>query len=320
MRGMPARPASMRAARRADDTYGKPGEPDWREVDWRAHLRDTEIDGRRLNYCDYGKGAAVVLVHGLGGSWQNWLENVRAIGLDHRVIAPDMPGFGYSEEPAGEVSIPGYARTIATLCEQLGIARAAVIGNSLGGFISAEVAIQFPELVERLCLVSAAGYSINETPRSQVVLWGRINTAVATRTAARTEAFVRRPVLRHLTFSTLVRHPTRVPQDMLYELARHSGRPGFMPALYAHMKYDFRDRVGDIACPALVVWGRDDMVVTARDADEYERALPSARKVVYEDTGHLPMVERPREFNELVREFLAGSSEPETAVPSAASA
>src|SRR4051812_39418124 len=155
------------------------------------------------------------MVHGLGGSWQNWIENIRSAGRSHRVIAPDLPGFGFSEMPAEDVSIPGYARTVAALCEQLEVDRAAVVGNSLGGFVAAEVAIQFPELVERLVLVSAAGISINKARREPVVVWGRINTAIATRLAARAEPVIRRPRLRHLTFSTMVRHPSRVPQDTL---------------------------------------------------------------------------------------------------------
>jgi pimeloyl-ACP methyl ester carboxylesterase len=299
------RPASIRAARRAADGYGRPGEPDWREIDWSAHVHQAEIGGRKVNYCDYGDGPPVVLIHGLGGSWQNWIENVRAIGRTHRVIAPDLPGFGFSEMPADDISIPGYARTVAALCERLDIDRAAVVGNSMGGFVAAEVAIQFPELVERLVLASAAGISINKARREPVLVWGRINTAIATRLAAQAERVIRRPRLRHLTFSTMVRHPSRVPQDTLSELATYSGRSGFMPALRAHMEYDFRDRLEEIACPTLIVWGSEDMVVSARDADEYEKVLPNARKVVWEDTGHLPMVERAPEFNALVEDFLA---------------
>src|SRR5204862_5554203 len=140
-------------------------------------------------------------------------------------------------------------------------------------------------------------YSLNTSPRAPVVLWGRMFTAYSTRTAANTEPFVRRARLRQLTFSTLVRHPSRVPQDTLYELAKYSGRPGFMPALRAHMDYDFRDRLEEIECPVLIVWGTHDMIVTPRDADEYESVLPNARKVIYEDTGHLPMLERAPESN-----------------------
>ena len=232
---------------------------------------------------------------------------MRAIGEHHRVIAPDLPGFGFSEMPAEEVSIPGYGHTVAALLDRLGIESAAAIGNSMGGFVAAELAIQRPDLVERLVLAAAAGISVNKIRREPVIAWGRINTVVATRLAAQTEPVLRRPRLRHLIFSSIVRHPSRVPQDVLYELAAYSGRPGFMPALRAHMGYDFRDRLEEIECPVLIVWGTHDMIVTPRDADEYERVLPNARKVIYEDTGHLPMLERAPEFNALVDEFLSSS-------------
>ena len=105
-----------------------------------------------------------------------------------------------------------------------------------------------------------------------------------------------------------------MPQDTLYELAAYSGRPGFMPALRAHTEYDFREGLEEIACPVLIVWGSKDMIVTPRDADEYETVLPNARKVIYEDTGHLPMVERAPEFNALVEGFLT-AERPLEAVP-----
>ena len=289
----------------ADDGYGRHGEPDWRDVNWREHLHQVDVAGRSVNYCDYGDGPPALLVHGIGGCWQNWIENVRAIGRSHRVIAPDLPGFGYSEMPADETSIPGYARAMAELCERLGIERASVVGHSMGGFVTADLAIERPDLVERLVLVSAAGIAINDARRGRVMAWGRINAAVSARLAAGTESFVRRPRLRHFAFSTMVRHPARVPQEDLYELGAGTGRPGFIPALRAHMEHDFRERIERISCPTLIVWGANDMTVPARDAERYEQMIPNARKVVFDDTGHIPQMERAPRFNALVEEFLA---------------
>ena len=70
------------------------------------------------------------------------------------------------------------------------------------------------------------------------------------------------------------------------------------------LNYDYRDRLGEIACPTLIVWGARDKVVTARDAWEYERLIPNARAVIFEDTGHMAMIERPVAFNALLEEFL----------------
>jgi pimeloyl-ACP methyl ester carboxylesterase len=102
-----------------------------------------------------------------------------------------------------------------------------------------------------------------------------------------------------------MRHPSRIPSDFAYELLSHSGRDGFRPALDAILSYDYRDRLSQISCPTLVIWGREDVLVPARDADEYARLIPNARKVVFDDTGHSPMMERPQTFNDCMVEFIS---------------
>jgi pimeloyl-ACP methyl ester carboxylesterase len=306
-----ARPAPPWAAGRADEEYGAPADPDWREIDWREHLRQVEIDGRRVNYADIGSGsgAPVVFVHGLGGRWQNWLENMPRAARERRVLAIDLPGFGASEMPNGEISIAGYGRCVAQFCEALELGPVALVGNSMGGFISAEVAISYPERTDRLVLVSAAGISITHLRRRPALTAMRVVAAVGSRTAARSRDVVVRPRLRHFALQTIVRHPTRLRADTTLELVQSAGRPGFVPAMEALLDYDFKDRIPEIGCPTLIVWGGEDVLVPVRDADEFERLIPHARKVIMEDTGHVPMVERPRTFNDRLMEFLGERGE-----------
>ena len=124
-----ARPASVRAARRVHDGYGETAQPDWRTIDWKAHLHQLEIDGAPVNYVDIGSGdrAPVVFVHGLGGQWQNWLENIPRAAQERRVIALDLPGFGLSEMPRDEITISGYGRVVDALCERLGLGRVDIV-------------------------------------------------------------------------------------------------------------------------------------------------------------------------------------------------
>jgi pimeloyl-ACP methyl ester carboxylesterase len=89
------------------------------------------------------------------------------------------------------------------------------------------------------------------------------------------------------------------------EQMKGAGKPGFLPALDALTSYPIRDRLPEIACPTLVVWGRDDRLVPVRDADTFEQLIPDARKVVFADTGHVAMMERPARFNRLLLDFLA---------------
>jgi pimeloyl-ACP methyl ester carboxylesterase len=315
-----ALPATPWAGKRAGDDYGATASPDWRSVDWRPWLRSLSLEGRRVNFVDYPPASGadpslepVVFVHGLGGCWQNWLENIPRVAAEgRRALALDLPGFGESEMPASSISISGYGRTVNALCDALDIGEAVFVGNSMGGFISAETAIQFPARVARLVLVSAAGVTTSDLRSGPVLAGARVVAAVATRTAAAamSERIVRRRHLKHLAYNSFIRHPTRIRSELLYEITRGSGRPGFMDALRAIMHYDFRDRLPEIGCPTLIVWGTEDMLVPASDADEFERLIDGSRKLAFEDTGHMAMIERPQTFNDCLVSFLAEDQTP----------
>src|SRR3954471_7617845 len=136
-----------------DSTYGPSGRSDWIDVDWREHQSWVHVGGRPVNVISLGSGPPVVFVHGLGGSWQNWLENLPFFARKFRVIACDLPGFGESPMPLEDISISGYGKFVVGLLDALEIERAHLVGNSMGGFIAAEVALQAPERVDRLVLV-----------------------------------------------------------------------------------------------------------------------------------------------------------------------
>jgi pimeloyl-ACP methyl ester carboxylesterase len=177
----------------------------------------------------------------------------------------------------------------------------------MGGFVAAETAIQFPERVERLVLCSAAGITSSDLHRAPIMAWGRIVTMGGTRSAAEVRMAVLRPRLRHLVFSMLFRHPSRIRADIIFEVSAGAGREAFMPALRAITDYDFRERLPEIRCPTLIVWGAKDAIIPRRDAYQYERLIPGTQPVVMmEDTGHVPMIERPRTFNRALLDFLAG--------------
>ena len=316
-----SRPTAPWHAKQADDDYGVSAKPDWREVDWREHLHQVEIAGRRVNYLDCGSGERepVVLVHGLGGQWQNWLENIPRLAQERRVVALDLPGHGLSEMPPERISISSYGRTVNALCEKLELSRIALVGNSMGGFVAAETTIQFPHLVERLVLVSAAGITSSNVFRAPAMLVARIATAVTAYTAARHHAIARRPVTRHFALALVARHPSKLKFDLAWEgLFKGAGKEGFDDAMRACVTYDYRDRLGEIACPTLIVWGEDDSVISVEDAHEYERLIRGSEKVVLEDTGHVPQLERPQAFNDALVEFLAKAEQSTSAEAAAA--
>ncbi|MGH2838147.1 MAG: alpha/beta fold hydrolase [Thermoleophilaceae bacterium] len=303
-----ARPAPPGAAARADSAYGTSATPDWRDTTWREHSHWAEIEGRQMNYVDIGSGDAtpIVFIHGLSGTWQNWLENLPYFAQSRRCIAMDLPGFGHSEMPAEKISISGYARQVDALCEQLGLGKCIVVGNSMGGFVTAEVCIRHPERVERACLVSAAGISVTNLRRRPLLTTARIVGALGAASAAQTRVMVSRPRLRWCFTNFVFRHPSRIAMDLMYEQLRGAGTPGFYDALDALTSYDFRDRLPEINAPTLIVWGEHDMLVPVQDAHEFERLIPQSRTVILDDTGHVPMLERPLKFNELIEELIEG--------------
>jgi pimeloyl-ACP methyl ester carboxylesterase len=295
------------------------------DVDWRAHQRWVLVGGRAMNVIDLGPAAdapaatgTIVWIHGLSGSWQNWLENLPFFARTHRCIAMDLPGFGESEMPAETISIAGYAAAVDELLQTLGITRATVVGNSMGGFIGAELAIRFGTWVDKLVLVSAAGLTIEHQRNEHALsLLRRSSSILAIGTgwlASKSEELARRPRSRRAILNIVAAHPERLPAPLIAEQLRGSGKPGFIDALDALTGYPIRDRLGDIAAPTLIVWGARDLLVPVRDAWEFGELIPQSRVVVYEDTGHVAMFERPDAFNALVEEFL-GNSGPEGRVP-----
>jgi len=277
------------------------------DVDWRPYQRWVHVAGKAVNVIDMpGEGPPVLFIHGLSGCWQNWLENMPHFAAHgHRVVAIDLPGAGESEMPVEKITIAGYGRTVDALMDVLGLDAACIVGNSMGGFIGAEVAIAHPQRVERLVLVSAAGLTIENQRNEPLLALLRMTEGIATRLAAQTDLPVRRKRVRRIALAAVFAHPSRLSTELVYEVTRGSAKPHFVPALDALTSYPIRARLPEIECPTLIVWGDRDRLVPVGDAHEFEQLISGSRKVIFEDTGHLAMVERPVAFNALLERFLA---------------
>lgn len=309
----PARPASWRRAAGADGGYGAADSPDWRGIDWPAHQHQAQIAGRPVNYIDLGDADAtpVVFVHGLGGCWQNWLENLPRVALQRRVIALDLPGFGSSELPVEPISITNFAATVDALCDVLDLGPIVLVGNSMGGFTGAEIAIRHPERVERLVLVNAAGISITRAFDKMTMQAAKVISPPVSAEPEYIKRIFSRPAFIQTAFGSVMRHPTRLARDLLAEQIHGTGKPGFIPAMQALLTYDFTDRLGEISCPTLIVQGSEDFIVPLGDAFEFERRIPRATMLILDDTGHVPMIERPRTFDDALMEFLDQTGAPD---------
>jgi pimeloyl-ACP methyl ester carboxylesterase len=193
---------------------------------------------------------------------------------------------------------------VSEFCSRLEVGQCTLVGNSMGGFVAAEVAVGEPEWVDRMVLVSAAGIS-HATMRREPVMAGARLSLVANPLLLRLDVgSARRPGLRRLMFGGVMRHPDQIRPELLSEfLAPALGAEGFIPAVAALTGYDLTDRLERVRVPTLVVWGRDDLVVPASDAAGFVDGIAGSELVVFGDCGHVPMAERPVRFNRLLESF-----------------
>jgi pimeloyl-ACP methyl ester carboxylesterase len=289
------------------DPYGNP-DPEWLRIDWREHLREVDVVGAQTNFVEMGSGPPLVLVHGLSGAWQSWLEQIPHFAKSHRVIAIDLPGFGASPMPPWDISIPAYGRFVRDFCERLGIERCSLVGNSMGGFITTEVAITEPERVDELALVSAAGITWARARREPAAVMGRVGRAAAPLALKFQMSGIRRPRLRHRAFRGVFHDPSSLRRELLWEniVPALTSSPGYFDALTTLFGYDIRHRLEEIEVPTLIVWGRNDRVVPVPAALAYKSRIgDNAELEIFDETGHVPQLERPVRFNRLLERFLS---------------
>lgn len=291
--------------------YGNPDPtPEWMEIDWRRHLRRVDLPGAEgVNYVEIGEGEPIVFIHGIAGCWRNFLENLPHFGRGYRAIALDLPGFGDSPLPSWEITMANYGRLIHDFCERLGIDRvAALVGNSMGGFIATEAVIQDPERFDRLVLISAAGVSFAEWQGRPLDAAARIFKAAMPMMSGERRSYWTRPRGRKLAFGRVFRNPNKLRPELLFEQVRPGLQaPGFSDALTAIWGYDTRERLPEIEIPTLITWGLNDQIVPLEGALGYHRLIPQSRLELFERTGHLPQLERPARWNPLVEGFIESS-------------
>lgn len=254
-------------------------------------------------------GVPAVYVHGLGGSSTNWTDLAALLAPVAAGTAPDLPGFGYSEPEEGfDFTLQAHADVVARHIEAVG-APVHLFGNSMGGAISLLVAAQRPELVETLTLISPAVPDLRldprrlSDPRMALAYLPLVGARVRAQLAALGPRERAAQVIK-LCFAD----PSRFPESRLDELTEeHGARAGFewaAPALARSTFAIFRawSTLGKaslwsvaprVQAPTLVVWGRDDRVISVKRAVRTARAIPRARLLVLPRTGHVAQMERP---------------------------
>ncbi|MDQ3618744.1 MAG: alpha/beta fold hydrolase [Actinomycetota bacterium] len=274
--------------------------------------RDVRAAGLDTFYLEAGAGPPVVLLHGLGATNASMLPTLWDLSQDHRVMAPDLPGFGESSKPIRSYDAAFYAQWLVAFLDEVGVERASLIGNSMGGRVAIEGALHAPDRVHRLVLFAPSPAFIKKRQFVELVRVLRPEMALLPLRVPHKQ------VVRSI--KRLFAQPGRLA-DPWYDAAADEfirifstprGRIAFFSAarqIYLeepHGDTGFWDRLRELAPPSLFIWGQRDKLVPAGFARHVERALPDATSIVLDDCGHVPQYELPDKAHELAREFLAG--------------
>ena len=253
-----------------------------------------------------GEGEAVVLIHGLGASKASFLPTLGALAPHHRVIAIDLPGFGDSAKPiAGAYDAPFFARAVVALLDALGLERASLVGNSMGGRVAIEVGLAHPARADRLVLLAPSLAWLRDRP------WAPLLRLVPPQLGLLQPA--PRGVVEAIARRAVPGGGSGWTAAGVDEFLRAYLEPRGRAAFYAsarniyleepHGPGGFWTRLPGLAGPSLFVWGRHDPLVPPGFARHVRRALPAARHLEL-DCGHVPQLERPRPVHEAMVRFL----------------
>jgi pimeloyl-ACP methyl ester carboxylesterase len=250
--------------------------------------------GLRLHHVEQGdpSGPPVVLVHGWPDSWFSWSRVLPHVDPRLRVLAYDQRGFGDSDHPAAGYSLDQLADDLVALCEAVGLARASLVGHSMGSFVVRRVAERYPDRVDRLVLVDSADHTEGQAIAEVVAVLADLSDPVP-------EEFVR-----EFQAST-VHHP--VPPEFFDRIVEESQKvPAhvYRDVFDALVRLDDRAELGRITAPTLLLWGECDGLFDRAQQDRLLAVLPDARLLVHADTGYCPNWERPVEVADQLNAFL----------------
>jgi pimeloyl-ACP methyl ester carboxylesterase len=275
-------------------------------------LHDVRLPGRTVRTLTMGEGPNdVLLLHGLGATKSSFFETAAALAPHHRVHAIDFPGFGWSSKPPmAPYSARWFAETVVQVMDQLGIERAHLVGNSMGGRVAIEVGLRRPDRICALALLCPAVAFIKRA-------WHPLVRFARPELGLLPHRYPRRTVASQLAslFYNRDRLDPALGDIVVDEFQRIYGSA---PARYAFLtaarniyldapwgKNGFYARLADLEAPSLFVWGSHDRLIPAAFKRHVAEWLPTAEQVVIDSCGHVPQVERPELTNGLLRDFFA---------------
>jgi pimeloyl-ACP methyl ester carboxylesterase len=270
--------------------------------------RYTTVGNVNTRYWSAGKkGSIVILLHGVGCHVEFWERNIAALAREHRVFAVDIVGYGRTDKPEVVYTFELMADFVLDFMKTMGIDKASLVGNSMGGGISLTVAAQAPERVEKIVLVDPVGLGRGVSPVLRLMTLPVIGN-VLTKPG-------RKGVVRQMQLCLY--DPSQASDDFIDRLTTIGMLPGNQRSFLSLLREtativgvkkgivaDFSARLKKIKTPILMIWGRQDQILPVADGEAAVQKMVNGRLHVMDRAGHLPQIDKPEEFNATVLDFL----------------
>lgn len=260
-----------------------------------APEKTATVFGAKINYLEAGDPAkpTVILLHGLGGSTANWAMNVAALSQNYHVIALDQVGFGKSDKPFLKYRVGTFVDFLDKFMSELKIESASLVGNSMGGWVAALMAIKYPNRVNKIVLADAAGIVPPNFGEAQVY---QLNNSTRDEIRANMKLIFANPALQN--------NEALVDQFMTARVSSNDG--GTINSIIESIKRkeDFLNgRLGEIKKPTLIIWGKQDGLLPVADAYSFNKGIAGSEIMIFDGCGHAPQFEKAADFNKAVLEF-----------------
>jgi len=278
-----------------------------------TELNYLELHGDRIAYRDAGRGPALLLIHGMAGSSVTWRALIPQLSKNYRVIAPDLLGHGESAKPRGDYSLGAFAVWLRDFLDELGVDRATIVGQSLGGGIAMQFAHQHRDYCERLVLIGSGGLGPDLSPVLRILSAPGAEFVLPV-VAPQPVLNLGNKLASWLT-SAGVQAPRAGQMWLAYSsLSEPQARQAFLRTLRSVV--DYRGQAVSAlnklhltaGLPTLLIWGDHDRIIPVSHAHAAHDALAGSRLEVLEGIGHFPHVEAPTTVAEMLEDFMASTS------------
>jgi pimeloyl-ACP methyl ester carboxylesterase len=265
--------------------------------------KDATVFSYKIHYLEAGRGTPVILLHGSGGEGARWMPTIKGLASEFRVIAPDQIGWGNSDKPMTIYHSGVFAEFLARFMKEIGVPKAALVGQSMGAGVALQMAVSYPQVVDRMVLVNGGGFrSPNDPPRTGAPDWHARQIANAG-TLAESREYLEKMYYNHSLISDKL-----VEDNLILRLRSAHTAEAVQIANARGLGGVTEEQVRAIKTPTLLVWGANDKLSPPVNADKLNAAIAGSRKVLIDKAGHYPFIEHPDQFNQAVREFLKPQS------------